>query len=396
MKRVFFTALGIFALLQSYAQARTDSAGFKSRKLKIDEINLVSSYYRQDADNSAVTGGIGTEKLKDYSNTIDLKLVKYDRKLRKHNIEFEMGVDYYTSASSDMIDLKANSSSSHEDARFYPSLNWEVENEKKRSIFGIGLSSSTESDYQSYGVNVMCSKKNNNKSAEFTVKFQAYFDKLKLIDPIELRPNSNRALGTYLHSGRNSFILSGTYSQIINERLQIMLLADIVGQQGYLSLPFHRVYLIDSTLKQEKLPAHRFKIPLGLRGNYFLGDKVIIKMYYRFYTDDWGLSSHTLNIEVPVKITAFLSFTPFYRFYDQTSIKYFAPYREHSARDQYYSSNYDLSAFNSNFFGAGIRIVPLKGIFGIRRFNMLELRYGHYLKNIGMNADIISMNIKFK
>jgi hypothetical protein len=38
-----------------------DGIGF--RTLKLDEINIVSAYYAQDGNHSAVTGGIGTEKL---------------------------------------------------------------------------------------------------------------------------------------------------------------------------------------------------------------------------------------------------------------------------------------------------------------------------------------------
>ena len=175
-----------------------------------------------------------------------------------------------------------------------------------------------------------------------------------------------------------------------------MFLADIIKQTGYLSLPFHRVYFNDAIVHQENLPRNRLKIPLGFRASYFLGDKIIIKAYYRFYSDDWGLTAHTADIEVPVKITPFISVSPFYRYYDQSAIKYFAPYELHTIQDQYYTSNYDLSKFNSNFFGAGIRIAPPKGIFGKQHFNMIELRYGHYTKNIGMNSDIISMNLKFK
>jgi len=180
------------------------------------------------------------------------------------------------------------------------------------------------------------------------------------------------------------------------ERLQIMFLADIVQQQGYLGLPFHRVYFSDASVHQENLPDRRFKLPLGFRASYFLGDRFIIKTYYRYYTDSWGLTSHTANIEVPVKITPFLSVSPFYRFYAQNAVKYFDGYQKHTAQDEYYTSNYDLSKFNSSFFGAGIRIAPPKGVFGMQHFNMIELRYGHYAKNIGMTSDIISMNLKFK
>lgn len=159
MKRIFFTAAAMFALLQSYSQNNDDSTGFKSRKLKIEEINLVSSYYNQDGNNSSVTGGTGTEKLNDIASVIDIKLTRYDIKLRKHTFTGELGIDHYTSASSDKIDPKNISSASHADTRIYPAITWSVENERKGTTFGIGLSSSTEYDYQSFGANINFSKK---------------------------------------------------------------------------------------------------------------------------------------------------------------------------------------------------------------------------------------------
>jgi len=200
----------------------------------------------------------------------------------------------------------------------------------------------------------------------------------------------------YPGSARNTFDLALSYTQVVNKRLQLAFLSDLVAQNGYLSLPFHRVYSTDGSVHQETLPSSRFKLPLGVRANYFLGDKFILRAYYRFYTDNWGLTAHTASLEMPVKITPFVSLSPFYRYYTQTAVTYFAAYQAHTAADNYYTSNYDLSAFNSHFFGAGIRLTPPKGVFGLEHLNMLELRYGHYSKNIGMQSNIISLNLKFK
>jgi hypothetical protein len=396
MKKIFLTAAAIFALLHSFAQtAPKDTTGFQSRKLKLEEINLVSSYYNQDGNNAAVTGGIGSQKLTDIANVFDVKLTKYDLKSRKHTFGLEMGIDHYTSASSDKIDLQANSSASHADTRIYPSLSWSIENEKKGTTLALGLSSSTEFDYQSFGGNISFSAKTKDRSGEFTAKLQTYLDQVTLIQPVELR-TSVMDHDQYGSAARNTFAGSLSYSQVVNERLQLMLLADVVQQNGYLSLPFHRVYFKDNSVHQENLPDSRLKIPLGFRANYFVGDKLIIKTYYRFYTDNWGLNSHTADIELPIKLTSFFSVSPFYRYYTQTAAKYFAPYQSHTAVEQYYNSNYDLSKFNSNFYGAGIRFAPPKGVLGMQHFSMLELRYGHYTKNINMSSDIISLNIKYK
>ncbi|SIP86274.1 Protein of unknown function [Chryseobacterium sp. RU37D] len=389
MKKIIISIVTLFGIFNVKAQENANNE--QPKKLTLDEANLVSSYYKQDGNNSAVTGGIGTEKLTDISNTIDVTMVKYDKKDRKNKFSFSVGIDHYTSASSDMIDLKANSSASHADNRIYPTLNWNRENENKGATLMAGVSFSTEFDYQSYGANVGFSQKTKNRMGEFTAKFQAYLDQVKMIAPIELRTAENE--GT---SGRNTFALSLSYSQIINRNFQVEFLADGVQQTGYLSLPFHRVYFADNSVHQEALPDKRFKLPLGFRANYFLGDKVILRAYYRYYTDNWGLKSNTISLETPLKISPFVSVSPFYRYYSQTAAKYFASYQQHTAFDDYYTSNYDLSKFDSHFYGVGIRFNPKNGLFGIERLNMLEIRYGHYTKSVGMKSDIISLNLRFK
>lgn len=406
MRKIYLSVVGVFLLLFSgFAQTTPkDSANYKSKKLTFEEANFVSSYYRQDGNNSAVTGGIGSEKLTDIAGSVDVKLIRYDKYQRKHNYNFELGVDHYTSASSDKVDPRTLSSASHADTRVYPSFNWSVENEKKGSTFGAGVSFSNEFDYLSYGANVSFAQKTNNRNGEFTAKAQAYLDKVSLILPVELQPGyprirgeeGERSKGDFASSPRNSFSGSLSYSQVVNQRLQIMFLVDLIYQKGYLGLPFHRVYFTDNSLKVEHLPDKRFKIPLGFRANYFIGDKMIVKSFYRYYKDDWGLTAHTIDFETPFKITPFFSITPFYRYYKQTGIKYFQPYKMHNVSEEFYSSNYDLSAFNSNFFGAGFRIAPPKGVFGHKHINMLELRYGHYSKSNSMHSDVVSLNLKFK
>ena len=407
MKKICLTLVGIYMMmLHAYSQFEDkDTSFYIPKPLKIDEINLVSSYYKQDGNHSAVTGGIGTEKVTDFSNGLEVKWIGWDNMQRKNILTAGLGFDHHTSASSAFV--STSGASKPGGSRIYPSLNWSVENQQKGTGFGLGLYYSKEYNYTSYGIDAEYSKKTKN-NGEFTGKITGYFDQVKLIYPSEFVKaatvtaassrggDDNASRSRIPSSPRTTLTASFSFSQIINQRLEGIILLDAVGQSGYLGLPFHRVYFSDGTPNIEKLPSQRFKLPIGIRLNYFLGDRIILRSYYRYYIDSWGLQSHTASLEVPVKITPFFSISPFYRFYNQTAIKYFAPYGMHTAQDQYYTSNYDLSKFNSNFFGAGIRIAPPKGILGNQHFNMIEIRYGHYSKNIEMNADVISMNLKFK
>ena len=129
MKKIVITVAALVMCL-NVAKAQNDSTS--NRKLKIDEVNFITSYYHQDGNNSAVTGGIGSEKLDDFGNSIDLQLSRFDKKNNKHTFGVELGIDVYSSAYSDKIDPTTISSASSKDVRISPSLNYLKENAKNK------------------------------------------------------------------------------------------------------------------------------------------------------------------------------------------------------------------------------------------------------------------------
>ncbi|RYY86224.1 MAG: DUF3570 domain-containing protein, partial [Chitinophagaceae bacterium] len=243
------------------------------------------------------------------------------------------------------------------------------------------------------GIGVQFSKSSRDKNREFGVRAQAYLDQWKVILPIELRPDGRKDEG---YKPRRTYSASFSLSQVVTTRLQAVLLLDLVAQEGLLATNYQRVYFKDGSENIENLPSSRFKLPVGARVHYFMGDRILLKGNYRFYVDNWGLQAHTAELEVPVKATPFFSVIPFYRFYTQNGVAYFASYKVHAPADVYYTSDYDLSQLQSHFYGAGLRWVPEKGVFGIRHWNMLELRYGHYQRSNALHSDIVSANFRFR
>ncbi len=432
MKKLSLSVIGMYLMMaQAFSQDPSgDSTGYKPKKLKLDEVNLVSSYYDQTADKSAVMGGRtdykGNGDVTDFANGLDVTFIGWDKKKRKNTLTFGLGADYHTAASQAYVD--SNGTSRNYGTRIYPTLNWTRENEQKGTSFDLGAYYSAEHNYyHSIGLNAAVSKKNK-RNGEFGLKLVGYFDQIKMIYPSEFIPvdsakntssadsivyvttasgnvqalkyNNGQLVGgnskpELPSKSRNTLTASFSFSQIINQRMQGSVELDMVYMSGYLGLPFHRVFYNTGKDTIENLPSQRFKLPIGFRLNYFLGDNIILRSYYRFYADSWGLVSHTFNLEVPVKITPFFSISPFYRFYMQTAARYFAPYMVHTIQEQYFTSNYALSDFKSNLFGAGIRLAPPRGILtnGLR---ILELRYGHYMQTTNLNSNIISLNLVFK
>jgi hypothetical protein len=440
MKKVFLSAIGFSMLCRfnAHAQSKTDTitkkgnfslyqpvtgstptspTDYNPKSLSIEEINFVSSYYWQTGDHSAITGGIGTEKVTDISNGLDLKLAWTGDNQNKNTLSFGLGYDHHSSASSAYVTTTGLGKQGG--TRIYPSFDWTAEDGKTGNAFGIGAYYSGEYNYKSLGGDIHFSKKTADKNGEFSAKFQAYWDHVTLIYPSEfvkaVAPVSTG--GTYITTASGNVVLSNGgsvskpslptkprdtytasfgYSQIINSRLQIMFLGDVVAQDGYLSLPFHRVFFSNAKDTIEKLPSSRFKLPLGFRANYFLGDNVILRSYYRYYMDNWGTRANTANLELVYKISPFFSLSPFYRYYTQTAAKYFAPYEQHSPTDEFYTSNYEYAAFNSQFFGVGFRVAPPTGVFGWQGLHELEIRYGHYSQTTDLVSDVVSISLGFK
>lgn len=407
MKKLYLYIAALYlGMFGTYAQKAHqlpggDTGQYQSRKLHLDEANFVSAYYHQDGNNSAVTGGIGTEKLTDIANTFDLQLSTYNKRGRKNTFLFELGIDHYTSASSDKIDPNSISSASMSDIRVYLSLNWTHSNEETGNSFGFTGSYSQEYDYQSVGAGFNLTRLSKDRNRQFDIKLQAFLDTWTVILPIELRDanygsgseEDSRSTGT---QPRNSFNASFGLSQVINKNLQVELIVEPAYQHGLLATKYQRNYFTDKSLHAETLPDNRYKLPVGARLNYFPVDQFVIRTFYRYYMDTWGIRAHTVELEVPIKLSAFFSISPFYRYNDQKGTRYFASYGQHDPAAQYFTSDYDLSTLNSSFYGTGIRFAPPKGVFGWQRLNMLELRYGHYTRSTNLTSNIISLNLKIK
>ena len=151
MKKICLTVIGLYiSFLQLYAQSTKDTTVYQQKKLGVEEVNLVSSLYGQNGDHSAVTGGIGTERVTDFANGLELKLVGQDKTAHKHTLTFGLSIDHKTSASSGYVNKSGASRT--DGSRIYPSVNWLVENLKRKTAFGFGLYYSHEYNYKSFGL----------------------------------------------------------------------------------------------------------------------------------------------------------------------------------------------------------------------------------------------------
>lgn len=427
---ILFLVVGVM-----YAQ---EPSTFQKKVLETPEIDLLFSYYKQDGKHAAVSGGEGTEALTDAASAIVVNIP-----LNMNDVlTVDAGISAYTSASSSNVDpfdgkkkngnlvaspWMASSGASKQDALATFSVGYAHNSTDRNTIVGVHAAYAQEYDYASIGFGGSLVKLFNEKNTEISIGAQVYLDTWKprypyelesfklddLNDPIfqEIIPGNTANYNPsnfYFEADkkRNSYSASLAFSQILSKKLQGSLFFDVVKQDGMLDNPFQRVYFADKPNffidefqlgdDTERLPDTRFKLPVGMRLNYFINPSFTLRTYYRYYYDDWGITGHTFSVEVPYKINQHWTLYPMYRFYKQTAADYFAPKEVHLSTTPFYTSDYDLSAYDSHQFGVGFRYTKPTGLAKLYRFTIksLDVRYQHYDRSDGLKSDIISTGFK--
>ncbi len=393
-----------------------------SRAAEEATIDIIGGYYQQDGTHGAVEGGRGTEHLTDVPPAIIIN-IPLDTVSR---LTANVGADFYASASTDRIDFALSTPSSN-DVRYHGDFGYSREHKYTGTLWGVGAGVSKEYDYLSFNLAGSFAKTSRDGNRQLSLAGQVFQDRVTLITPVELRTYPTRGKSDSGTDIRQTYKLTGTYSQVLTKRLQAAISTELVSQNGLLSTPFHRVYFRDSptpnpaptpadgfsarvaTAAQiELLPRARFKYPVSVRLNYFATDVVQVRAFYRFYNDNFGIRAHTAELELPVKVTPFFVLYPFYRYHQQTASTYFAPFLQHSIADAYYTSDYDLSAFTAHKVGLGMRYSPVYGLARFRlpgqdaqgrphllRLKSLDLRYAHYQRSTDLVANIVSFDLGF-
>lgn len=434
---------------------------YKKRVLESIEIDFLSSYYNQEGSNASVTGGIGNEDLDDFNPTIivsiplnddevitlDLGISTYSSASSSNGNPFDSKDNSYQTSSP----WYASSGASKVDEWKSLNIDYSHSSDNRNTLITANISTATEWDYESFGFGGGITKLFNNKNSSISLSTKIYLDKWLPIYPKELdayidaegdtssgyfnnkiiynqkgiisnnwSPVTN--FGFINNKSRNTYSVSFLFSQILNKNTQFAIFIDLIKQKGWLANPLQRVYFSDKdnfyignpssipiyTSKSnkdvfqladdiERLPSNRTKIPIGIRFNYFLNENLTLRTYYRYYWDDWKIKSHTLNLELPIKVSDNFTFYPSYRFYSQSKSNYFEPYEKHISSSTYYTSDYDLSKFSSNQFGFGLKYVDIFTKLKIWDIGLksIDVNYSNYKRNSDFKSSIVSMGMKF-
>ena len=303
MKNIITILVLLFTLI-GYTQ--TPENTYKKRVLENTEVDFLLSYYGQDGDNAAVTGGIGTEKLTDFATNLTISIPLNDDNV----FTIDATISAYSSASSSNLnpfdssgasqkgdddddddDRNSNNSgdvtgspwvessgASKSDVWVNGNLSYSHSSDDRNTILGANINFAKEYDYSSIGAGLSFTKLFNQKNTEFGIKLNTYFDQWDPVYPTEIHsyievngnlndgffegvdildkngnsidkssstvwsPTNNTLID---NTSRNTYSASFSFSQILSKKSQFSLFFDLVQQNGWLANPMQRVYFSD-------------------------------------------------------------------------------------------------------------------------------------------------------
>ncbi|MBD9356880.1 DUF3570 domain-containing protein [Methylomonas albis] len=173
----------------------------------------------------------------------------------------------------------------------------------------------------------------------------------------------------------NSFSVG--LSQVLAKNTLFQSTANFTHQEGYLSNPYKYVYIrgevtaaeyyalsqqtnkldwsnitklemVGTELFREVRPDQRNMLSFSNRINQHIPAlNASSSLDYRFYTDDWSINSHTVELKWYQSLPFGITVTPGLRYYSQSQADFFAPYFLAPRADGHYSSDFRLADFGS-------------------------------------------------
>ena len=262
--------------------------------------------------------------------------------------------------------------SSFEDERSAFNIGWEQPLGDKFHV-SVGGNYSHENDFASKGFNAAIARDFNDKNTTLSIGVNVESDDVNAIGGIP-RALAASLLQTYTRPESASKdvhdVLIGV-SQVINRHWLTQLNFSHSASSGYQNDPYKILSVIDVNGNAVKDPSnssgHFFmyedRPESRTRQSIFWDNKIhltedVIDIALRHYSDDWGITSNTLDLRYRLQVGERSYLEPHYRFYTQSAADFYKPFLVTGsdvingvANVDYASSDPRLAKFNATTFG---------------------------------------------
>ncbi|MGM0571191.1 DUF3570 domain-containing protein [Marinobacter sp.] len=149
-------------------------------------------------------------------------------------------------------------------------------------------------------------------------------------------------------------------TQVLTPNSLVGLDLEVITDEGFLENPYRQNRYIDPSdptnylYQPERYPDTRTSVSAALRGRYYLPWRASLRGGYRYFTDDWGIDAHTVDLGYVQGLGPNWTLEGGIRYYTQDQADFYSDLyaygnsRTHLARDK------EMSTFSGLTFSAGV------------------------------------------
>ena len=197
---------------------------------------------------------------------------------------------------------------------------------------GGAIGYSEENDYRAKYVRMSGSRNFNNDLSTLTMSLSHSDD--------AIFPSDAERFNRVRDKNKRTNSVAVSWSQILNPVASFQMALNLTGHSGYLSDPYKL---------QDSRPNNKNQIAFSNSLRYYLIDmEGALQGEYRYYRDDFGINSHTLDVSWFQNVTKSLKIVPMLRYYTQSAADFYTNIDDFlKPLSENQSSDYRLSAFGA-------------------------------------------------
>jgi len=246
-----------------------------------------------------------------------------------------------------------------------------VSHVKGNWTFNAGYLQSIEKDYESFSPSIALSRDFNRRNTTLSMGYAHNFDTVN---------------GRFMENKKSKDVdnYSLALTQVLSLSSIMQLGYTLQNNEGYLSTGNRQIILENDLVFDEFLPSSRIRQAVAIRYAHWLATRTALHFSYRYYQDDWDLSSNTFEVKAYQTLSKRLQLRGEMRFYEQSAVEFMKA--SYTGTEQYLTSSSSLKAFTSRLAGLKLSYTPanLEG-------SQFHVKYERYSQSRGLEGDVFML-----
>lgn len=264
---------------------------------------------------------------------------------------------------------------------------------ESRDELQMGIGYSAESDFYSLDLSagyLHYLDSSHNSSVNFGASFQA--------NQILIKDCNNNSDCTDTTSGASEKMTSSAinieagFTQVLDKTSLVKASLFFSNESGYLSNNYMNVvrnYNTSPIITNDARPDKRVGYGVNLKYIKSLSESLTTQIGYRFYSDDWDITSHTIDSILSYNVASNLVLDFGLRYYTQSKASFYNKAKDFFTNEEFASSDERVSSFNAIKYKIG-------AVYKLTKDMKVNLNASFYDQNTGLSATYFTTGLKYE